>query len=200
MTNRFARRAILAGTAGAALLFAAPAARALDADKARSLVERLVADITAAIDPDRSEQQTFGDFERIFATYGDVPTIARYSLGPIARSASDAQIGRYTDAFRTYIARKYGKRFREFIGGEVIVVGAKPFKSNFAVDATANLPGQGQLSVTFFVSDRSGMDLFYDIHAEGISLLRTERDEIGAMLDLRNGDLDAFIGDLAQAG
>lgn len=200
MTNKLARRAILVGTAGAALLLATPAARALDAEQSRVLVERLVAEITEAIDASKSEQQTFEDFERIFAAYGDVPTIARYSLGPVARSASDDQIGRYTDAFRTYIARKYGKRFREFIGGEVIVTGAKPFKSNFAVDATANLPGQGQLSVTFFVSDRSGMDLFYDIHAEGISLLRTERDEIGAMLDLRNGDLDAFIGDLAQAG
>jgi phospholipid transport system substrate-binding protein len=35
---------------------------------------------------------------------------------------------------------------------------------------------------------------------EGISLLKAERTEIGAMLDRRKGDIDAMIADLKRAG
>lgn len=199
MANSLSRRLFLAGTASAALLTAAPAF-ALNTDQARALIDRLVTEINRVINSGRSERQMFGDFERIFAKYADVPTIARYTLGPAARSASSGQLRRYTAAFRGYIARKYGRRFREFIGGKVVVERAKPYKSNFAVDTVAILRGEPPFNVTFYVSDRSGKDLFYDMHVEGISLLRAEREEIGAMLDRRRGNIDAFIGDLTLAG
>jgi phospholipid transport system substrate-binding protein len=50
------------------------------------------------------------------------------------------------------------------------------------------------------VSDRSGQDKFFDMIIEGISLRLSERTEVGAMLDRRNGDIDALIQDLKQAG
>jgi len=54
--------------------------------------------------------------------------------------------------------------------------------------------------VSFLVSDRSGRDRFFDLVIEGISMRITERTEIGAMLDRRNGDIDALIADLRSAG
>ena len=62
------------------------------------------------------------------------------------------------------------------------------------------LSGQAPFEVIFRVSDKSGRNLFFDIVIEGISLLKTERTEIGAMLDKRRGDIDALIQDLRRAG
>jgi len=201
MANNPTRRFVLTGAAGAAAFAAlAPAAQALSTDQARSLIDRLVAEINRVINSGRSERQMLGDFERIFATYADVATIARSTLGPDARSASAAQMRAYTDAFTGYMARKYGKRFREFIGGQVVVETARPVKSFYEVKTIAILRGTSPFNVTFLVSDRSGRDLFFDMLIEGISLLKSERAEIGAMLDARRGDLDAFIADLRQAG
>jgi len=42
--------------------------------------------------------------------------------------------------------------------------------------------------------------LFFDIIVEGISLLSSERVEIGALLDARNGDIAKLIRDLARLG
>ena len=50
------------------------------------------------------------------------------------------------------------------------------------------------------MSDRSGSDKFFDLLIEGISLLKSERAEIGAMLDKRRGDIDALVSDLQRAG
>jgi phospholipid transport system substrate-binding protein len=128
-----------------------------------------------------------------------VAIIARSALGVAARSASTAQMAAFTQAFQGYISRKYGRRFREFIGGSIEVVDAKPLKSYFEVISVAYLRGEAPFDLRFHVSDKSGRDLFFNIIIEGVNMLASERTEIGAMLDRRKGDIDALIKDLATA-
>lgn len=190
---------------GTALAFTAIAslplpAQALTEAKARALIDKVVADINKVIASGRSLNAMIADFERIFTRYGDVNIIARSTLGPDSRRASAAQMRAYTEAFRKYIARKYGKRFREFIGGRIEVKGVRTVKSWQEVISTVYLQGRAPFEVRFLVSDRSGRDLFFDMVIEGVSLRLSERTEIGAMLDARRGDIDALIQDLRRAG
>lgn len=194
------RRQVVAGLLATAVFLAAPAAFALSETEARRLIDSAVGDINAIINSGKSERAMYGDFERVFRRYADVPTIARSALGPPARSASAAQMRAFTDAFAGYLSRKYGKRFRDFIGGRIEVTGARTVKNFQEVQAVAKLQGQAPFAISFMVSDRSGKDLFFDLLIEGISLLKSERAEIGAMLDKRRGDIDAMIGDLQRAG
>lgn len=201
MQSEFSRRSVvLTGVAaGAAAVLPLPAL-ALSDVQAKTLVGALVADINKVIASGKSETAMFADFERIFNRYADVPTIARYALGADARSASSAQLSRFTAEFTRYISVKYGKRFREFIGGQIEVQGAKPVKTFIEVKTLAKLRGQAPFDVTFVVSDKAGKPLFFNMFIEGINMLLTERTEIGAMLDRRKGNLDALIEDLKTAG
>ncbi len=106
----------------------------------------------------------------------------------------------FTKAFQGYISRKYGRRFREFIGGEVTVKNARKIKAGYEVRSSVKLRGEAPFEVTFLVSDKSGRDKFYNMFIEGVNLLLTERTEIGAMLDARNGNLDQLINDLKKTG
>jgi phospholipid transport system substrate-binding protein len=199
MTPVLTRRAVLAhAAAAAALAAAAPAAHAVGLSEAQTLVDRLVADVNAVIASGKSERQMLDDFETIFQAYADVPTIARYSLGSDARAASAAQLATYTDAFSTYIARKYGRRFREFIGGQIQVVTARNVPNGVEVETTAILVGEAPFRVDFWVSDASGRTRFFNIIIEGVNMLLSERTEIQAMLDQRGGDIDRLIADLPQ--
>ncbi len=200
MASNLTRRAVSTGLlAGVLAAIAAPAAALNDA-QARALIDRVVADINRVINSGKPESAMYDDFERIFTRYADVPTIARSTLGPDARRASSQQMRAFEIAFTEYISRKYGKRFREFIGGEIIVKSAVAVKSFYEVQSVADLRGQAPFAVTFLVSDRSGRELFFDLLIEGISLLKTERTEIGAMLDRRRGDIDLLVRDLRAAG
>lgn len=192
------RRCFLMGVSASAALAVAPPARALSTGEAQRLIQNVVDDIFSAINANSSEAQLYRAFEQIFARYADVPTIALSTLGPDARAASQAQRRAFAEAFQTYISRKYGRRFREFIGGRLEVNEARAVKSFFEVQCTAILRGEPPFAVTFLVSDRSGRDLFFDLLIEGISLLKTERTEIGALLDRRRGNLDQLIADLPQ--
>lgn len=187
-------------SAVAALIAPAVPAFALDQAGASRLVGTVVDSINSVIASGKSEAAMIAEFERIFIQYSDVPTIARYALGVDARSASAAQMSAFTQSFTGYISRKYGKRFREFIGGQIEVQGAKPVKSFIEVKTLAKLRGQAPFDVTFLVSDKAGKPLFFNMFIEGINMLLTERTEIGAMLDRRKGNLDALIEDLKTAG
>lgn len=188
----------LAGV-GASLFAPARPALALTTARARSLVDQLVGEINRVIGSGKSKRAMYADFERIFRRYGDVPTIALYALGVDGRRATASQKRDFQKAFASYISRKYGARFREFIGGRIEVNGVKKVKSFYEVNCTAHLRGEAPFALDFMVSDRSGRDKFFNMKIEGVNLLLTERAEIGAMIDRRKGDIDAMIRDLRSA-
>ncbi|MEH7827946.1 MlaC/ttg2D family ABC transporter substrate-binding protein [Gemmobacter denitrificans] len=198
--TQFSRRAFGASfMAGAALSMLPQSAAALDLASARALIDRAIGDVNSVINSGKSEQAMYGDFERIFAKYADVAAIARSALGPAARSASPAQMKAFTKAYQTYVSRKYGRRFREFIGGKIEVVDAKPLKSYFEVISVAKLQGEAPFDLRWHVSNKSGRDLFFNIIIEGVNMLASEREEIGNLLKKQKGDIDALIGALATA-
>ena len=191
------RRAAVAGLVAGAALAALPfPALALSADQAKTLVDKTVADINGIISSGKGEGAMLKDFEKLFSRYADVPTIAQSVLGPAARQASKGQLSAYTKVFQGYISRKYGRRFREFIGGRIEVADARPVKSYYEVISTAFLKGESPFEVRWHVSDKSGKSLFFNIIIEGVNMLASERTEMGALLDQRGGDLDRLIEDL----
>ena len=169
---------------------------ALTTGQARSLVDQIVGDINSVIGSGASETAMIRQFEQIFADYADVPIIARSALGNPWRSASDAQRRAYVGAFQSYMAKKYGRRFREFIGGRIEITDAKTVPNGIEVHANALLQGQAPYNVSFVISDGSGAPKFINMFIEGISMILSERTEIGAMLDRRRGDINGLIADL----
>ena len=200
MTQVSRRKATgLIGAALATFTVAPTQAAALDTASAKKLVDALVGEINRVIASGKSEQAMYKDFKRIFAKYGDTSYIAAYAMGNDGRRASGAQKKKFSAEFQTYISRKYGARFREFIGGRLEVKSVRPVKSWFEVTTTAFLRGEAPFTVTFLVSNRTGRDKFFNMFIEGINLLLTERTEIGAMIDRRGGYLDKMIADLRTA-
>jgi len=202
MPSSFQFRRLFVTTALAAPLLAAlpMPALALTEAAARSLVNKMVVDINKVIASGKSESAMIRDFEKLFIKYADVPIMARYALGADGRSASKSQMNKFVKAFQGYISRKYGRRFREFIGGQLEVKSTRKIKAGYEVKCVALLKGQSPFEVTFLVSDKSGRDKFFNMFIEGINLLLTERTEMGAMLDRRKGNLDQMTADLKKLG
>lgn len=187
--------------AGAAAVTVMPVqAFALNDKQAGALVNGLVGDINKVIDSGKSESAMIKEFERIFKRYADLPYVAAYAMGADARRATAAQKKAFTNVFTGYISRKYGRRFREFIGGRLEMSKVRKVKNYYEVTTIAYLRGEAPFDVSFHVSDRTGKDLFFNMYIEGVNMLLTERSEIGSMLDKRRGNIDAMISDLKKAG
>ena len=200
MMHDLPRRSFLALTGAAVGSLALPApALALSSDAAETLVTSAVVDVNAIIASGASEAQMLREFQGVFERYADTAYVAAFALGNDGRSATTNQKRNFSDAFGTYVARKYGSRFREFIGGEIIMQGARPERNYMVVDSTAVLQGESPFELEWHVSDRTGRPLFFNLIIEGVNMLLAERTEVGALLDRRGGNIDALIEDLRNA-
>ncbi|NPD20110.1 MlaC/ttg2D family ABC transporter substrate-binding protein [Alterinioella nitratireducens] len=194
------RRAFLGLMGGAAALAAMPTQLiAQSVNAARALVDALLVDLYALINAGRSTSQLYSDFETLLNRYADLPIIAQTVMGVDWRRASNAQRSDFITAFRSYIARKYGSRFQELIGGTFEITGARQIRNFIEVTTTANLRNEAPFEVIWLVSSGSGQLKFFNLVIEGINLQTTERQEIGAMLDRNGGNIDAMIADLRNA-
>lgn len=195
------RRSVMLGlaAAGAGLSLPLPA-RAQNVDAATALVGQLMGELNPLINSGRSEAQLYQEFEGLLDRYADMPIIAQSVMGVEWRSASGGQRRRFTSTFRSYVARKYGSRFRELIGGEIEVTGGRAIRNFVEVTSIARLRGEAPFEVVWLVSDGSGRNRFFNLVIEGINLVITERQEIGSLLDRNGGDVDAMISDLGNLG
>ena len=197
MTTKLNRRVFVGATS--AYFAMGQAGFAMNAVHAERLVTTVVSEINKVIASGKSDGAMIRDFEKIFSAYSDVNTMARYALGRDGKKASPSEMKRFTKVFKSYIAKKYGSRFREFIGGKIEVKSSRKVKKFFEVKTNAVLKNQGDFEVIFLVSDRSGSPLFFNVFVEGLNLLLTERSEIGAILDRNKGSMDALIRDLEKS-
>ncbi|MBV0913292.1 MlaC/ttg2D family ABC transporter substrate-binding protein [Anianabacter salinae] len=193
------RRLFLATSSAAAVMVARPALAMSEAE-ATQLVQQAIAELQAIIDSGQSERQMLGRFKAYFERFADVPVIAQFALGR-GVNASAAERRAFEDAFAGYISRKYGRRFREFIGAQIDIAGAAQLRENqYEVRSTVRLRGQAPFELAFRVSDQSGRGRMFDLIIEGVSLLRVEGQEVRDLLIRYGDDVGRVAQHLNQAG
>lgn len=193
------RRGFLGLICAGAMLVAAPA-RAMDAGAAQAAIQASVSEVLAIVNSGAPPAQMYDRFEGVFVRHADVDAIARSALGPTARKIDTATFAEFRSAMTGYIARKYGRRFNEFIGSRIDVGAARPVKSFWSVASTAYLNGRSPMQIEWHVSDKAGAPRFFNLIIEGVNMLASEREEISAMLARRKGDMRGLIADLNAAG
>jgi phospholipid transport system substrate-binding protein len=187
--------------AAGALLAPGGPATAAATDRAVALVTTLAQELTQIVRSGRSEAQVIAAFEAILARYADMPAVAASVLGPPWRGASGAQRGAFVSAFQSYLARKYGKQFRDYRDAQIAVTGARDGgRAGVLVDTRVRRPGQADIAVGWQVSDRSGSPRVVNLVIEGVSMLANERAEVGAMLDAQGGSIDGLIAQMRSMG
>ena len=127
----------------------------------------------------------------------DLETLASLALGPYKQSATPEQLDAYRQAFADYIVVTYEARFDAFTGYTFEVGQARPANNNDVVVRTSVIDPAGKpVLVDFRVRDESGKLQVIDVAVEGLSMLKTQRDEFSSVIQ-RNG-LDGLVASLNQ--
>ena len=183
-----------------AALFSPEPTHALTVSEVEDLIETITNEIRKAIDESESEAEMFERFESVFASYADLPIIARSTLGVEWRRATETQRRAYTTAFSRYLTLKYGKHFRSFQDSRVEIKRSRVVKSGVLVETVVTRSGSKPVAIDWQVSDKSGETRIFNLYIEGVSVLSIERQEIGLLLDRAGGDIDALVSDLQSRG
>lgn len=128
----------------------------------------------------------------------DVQRVAMGVLGKHWRSASAEQRQAFTQLFRDQQIRTYTGAFQSF-NGEKMVIDAPRFndKKDRAIVKSALLMTDGsQVGIEFRLYDNKGQWLIYDAVVEGLSMVKTYRDQTSEKL--QNMSIDALLAELSQ--
>ncbi len=196
-------RMVLAVIAGATAGLAPSLSHALSEDEATAHVQITIDEISALVDSPGDSASKASRLLAIMERRAAMPQIARFAAGIAWRGMNDDQQTRFVTAFGKFITRIYAARFQEYAGnaqsgetfrmGRVIDAGRKGMLVKTSIIRTGAAP----VMVEWLVTDRPGRVVITDFVIEGISMLITEREEIGGMLEARGGDVDKLIADLA---
>jgi phospholipid transport system substrate-binding protein len=196
-------RMVLAVIAGATAGLAPSLSHALSEDEATAHVQRTISEILTLVGGPGDSASKAPQLLAIMERRAAMPQIARFAAGIAWRGMNDDQQTRFVAAFGKFISRIYAGRFQEYAGGgpsgegfkmgRVIDAGRKGMLVKTSIIRT----GEAPVVVEWLVTDRPGRVVITDFVIEGISMLITEREEIGGMLEARGGDVDKLIADLA---
>lgn len=195
------RRSVLVGAmAAGAVGLSGRIAAALSGDEATSHVQKAVDAVLEIVRSGGDAAQKAAKLREVLRSFAAVPQIARFSAGVSWREMSDSQQERFTEAFLHYISVVYARRFQDYSGETVTLNGVTDAGNRgLVVSSTVSQPQGAPVAVDWLVSDRPGRVVIADIVIEGVSMLVSQREEIGGMLESRGGDLDRLIADLGSA-
>ena len=198
----FSRRIFMGLVAGAWLGLGVSGAQALTEDQARAHVTSTIEQLTTLLKTAGTSASRAPELRRIMEESANMPLIAKFSAGRGWREMNEAQQGRFVEAFAKFVSETYSRRFDEFSGDPEINIGRTidAGRKGILVETLMSQSNGRPIAVEWLVSDRGGRVEIVDMVVEGISMAATQREEIGAMLDKRNGDVEALISDLAAGG
>ena len=175
--------------------FSSLKAYALTENQAKEYIQKVSGALELILNETREKEVIYKDFENLFSTYGDVPIITRYLIGPPSREMSKSQMKKAELEIRRYLAVKYGKQFEKYIGAQISIRNLSSKKNSATVETNFVSPNQNFI-VSWVVSDKSGEIKLVDIIIEGVSMLRIEREEIGARLEKARFDVNILLEEL----
>lgn len=172
------------------------AARAVTAEAAQAHVAQTIEEVLALVQAPGTAAAKAPQLRRIMEVRATMPQIAQAAAGRVWREMTPEQQARFTEAFTDYVAVIYARRFQEYEGQQVRVVGVRDAGSKGMLVQSNVIGGGAPIVVEWLVSDRGGRVAINDIVIEGVSLVLTQREEIAQMLAGRGNDVEALIAAL----
>jgi phospholipid transport system substrate-binding protein len=194
MTRRF----VLVAAALLAWLMTAPAQADVGSD-ARKFVASLAQN---AIDKIGKAQLPEDERTRVLRAMlndsFDMGAINAFVTGRFWRQASDVQKAEFAKTFEDYLVITWSKRFKDYGGQTLDIVGAQPPDESGAISVDTRIIDQGKptYNVTWRVRAKDGGFKAVDIVVEGVSMAITQRSDFLAKLQ-RDG-MEGLLGALKE--
>ena len=174
----------------ASLGLAAASGRAAATADATAFVNDLLGKALQSLaDKSLSDEQREKQFRTMLDTKFDMPRISRFVLGRYWTTASDQDKQNFQKLFEDYVVRAYSARFSQYSGEQVKVIGSRS-ESEMVTLVTSQIlrpNGAPPAKIDWRVRKQDNDLKIVDIDVEGVSMLVTQREEFGSVIQRSGG-------------
>ena len=126
----------------------------------------------------------------------DIKGIGYYTLGAYRKNINDEVIKKYEILFEQYFLKSFASRLAEYSNPEIEVVSKKKLNENYTMVSSILISTEQRPEVKIdwriYTKDPENPKI-RDLIIEGLSLVRTQREEFSSIIQGNDGDINALL-------
>ena len=166
-------------------LFLSNSAFSLDTEKAKSFVVEIGNQAIKILKiPVDDKEKRKNELRNLLQEKFDMELISKVILGgPVVKGASDEQLKRFSEIFEIHIVQIYSSQLGTY-NGQVFDVNNTEIKNKDAfVYSTITSPDYPTTNIVWRIRERNDIPKVIDMQVEGVSLLRTKKNDFAMILN-----------------
>ena len=131
----------------------------------------------------------------------DITGIGFYTLGSYRKKINDEQKKEYSNLFEQYFLKSFASRLAEYSNPEIEVLSKKKLNENYTMVSSVLVATEQRPEVKIdwrIYTKNPENPLIRDLIIEGLSLVRTQKEEFSSIIQSNDGDINALFSTLKE--
>ena len=158
----------------------------------QSTVNRASAILTKNI----SKEDKMNELKLIAKDTVDIKGIGLYTLGSFRKNLSESQKNEYSSLFENYFLKTFSSRLSEYTNPKIEVTDKKVLNKNYTIvnSILVGTSERPEVKIDWRIYTKNpDSPLIRDLIIEGLSLVRTQKEEFSSILNSNNGDINSLF-------
>jgi phospholipid transport system substrate-binding protein len=126
----------------------------------------------------------------------DIKGIGLYTLGSFRKNLSENQKNEYSSLFEKYFLKTFSSRLSEYTNPKIEVTDKKVLNKNYTIvnSVLVGTSDRPEVKIDWRIYTKiPDNPLIRDLIIEGLSLVRTQKEEFSSILNSNNGDINSLF-------
>ena len=158
----------------------------------QSTVNRASAILTKSI----SREDKMNELKLIAKDTVDIRGIGLYTLGSFRKNLNENEKNQYSDLFENYFLKTFSNRLSEYTNPKIEVKNKKVLNKNYTIvnSVLVGTSERPEVKIDWRIyTKNTDNPLIRDLIIEGLSLVRTQKEEFASILNSNNGDINSLF-------
>jgi len=164
-------------------------------------VQSTVNRASQVLSDDLSKDQKISKLKSIASETVDIKGIGMYTLGSYRKVLSEDQKKEYHVLFEQYFLKTFASRLAEYSNPEIEVRSKEKLNENYTMVSSVLISTEQRPEVNIdwriYTKNLNNLKI-RDLIIEGLSLVRTQKEEFASIIESNNGDINALLASLEK--
>ena len=169
--------------------------------EAEKFVQLTVDRASDVLSDNSSKEEKIDKLKNIAKETVDINGIGLYTLGSHRKNISSEQKQKYEILFEEYFLKTFSSRLAEYTDPKIKVESKKKLNENYTIVSSVLIATEKRPEVKIewrvYTKDPNNL-LIRDLIIEGLSLVRTHREEFNSIIQSNDGDINALFSNLKE--
>ena len=148
-----------------------------------------------------SKDQKITELRKLADESVDISGIGMYSLGKHRKSISEEELIEYKKLFHEYFLKSFASRLAEYSDPKINVLSQKVLNEKYTIVFSVLVASEKRPEVKLdwrVYTKNPSKPLIRDLIVEGLSLVRTQKEEFNSVIQGADGDINVLFNNLKQ--